>query len=138
MDKLALVLPGASDVPSQRLGSPSGIPAALGGDINSSGAVLFQTGVAWLLYIVVALAIAVMMWGGIQWITSSGDPEKLSAAKKKLTFAVIGLVIAISAFFIVRVIITILGGQTSGFQFGNAFGLSGQASSSAVLRSPSP
>lgn len=113
MDKLALNIPGASGQSSQKLASPSGIPAALSGDFSTSGAAAFQIGVAWLLYIVTALAIFMLMWGGIQWITSSGDPEKVASAKKKLTFAVVGLVISIGAFFIVRVILTILGANSS-------------------------
>ncbi len=111
MKELALNIPGASGQPAQKLASPSGIPSTLGGDFSTSGAALFQTGVSWLLYIATALAIFMLMWGGIQWITSSGDPEKVASAKKKLTFAIMGLVIAIGAFFIVRVIVTVLGGS---------------------------
>lgn len=109
--QLSLKIPGSSNEPSQTLVSPSGIPSTLTGDISNTGAVLFQTGISWLLYIATTLAIIMLMWGGIQWITSSGDPEKLSSAKRKLTFAIIGLVISLSAFFIVRVVITILGGD---------------------------
>lgn len=131
MNKLVLNLPGASGQATQKLASPSGLPAALGGDFSTSGVALFQTGVSLLLYIATALAILMLMWGGIQWITSSGDPEKLASAKKKLTFAVIGLVISIGAFFIVRVIITILGGNA-----GNLLNPATifNATSSAVLR----
>jgi hypothetical protein len=111
MKELALNIPGASGQPAQKLASPSGIPSSLGGDFSTSGAALIQTGISLLLYVATALAILMLMWGGIQWITSSGDPEKVAAAKKKITFAIVGLVIAIGAFFIVRVIVTVLGGS---------------------------
>lgn len=113
MDKLALNIPGSSIQPTQRLASPSGLPAALGGDFSTSGAALVQTGISWLLYVATALAILMLMWGGIQWIMSSGDPEKVASAKKKLTFAIIGLVVSVGAFFLVRVIVTILGGDSN-------------------------
>jgi hypothetical protein len=131
MDKLALNIPGSSTLPSQKLASPSGLPSALGGDFSSSGAALFQTGVSWLLYVATALAILMLMWGGIQWITSAGDPEKVASARKKLTFAVIGLVISVGAFFLVRVIVTVLGG--SGNDLLNPATLF-NATSSATLR----
>ena len=129
--KIALTLPGSTYAPAENLATPSGIPSSLGGDLSSSGALFFQTGVSWLLYIAATLAILMLMWGGIQWITSSGNPEKLASAKKKITLAIIGLVIALSAFFIVRVVITVLGGNSATFF---NFGAPNTATSSAILR----
>lgn len=131
MDKIALNIPGSSVQSTQKLASPSGLPAALGGEFSTSGAALFQTGISLLLYVATALAILMLMWGGIQWITSSGDPEKLAAAKRKLTFAIIGLVVSIGAFFIVRIILTVLGSNASNLlNPATIF----NATSSAVLR----
>lgn len=45
-----------------------------------------------------------MVHGGISWITSGGDKNKLQAARAKLTWAVGGLVVAFAAFFIVSII----------------------------------
>ncbi len=109
--KLTLKLPSSTFEPSQNLATPSGIPEGLSGDIGNSGAAFFQTGINLLLYAATALSIMMLMWGGIQWITSSGDPERLAAAKRKITFAIIGLVVSVGAFFIVRVIIIVLGGN---------------------------
>lgn len=38
------------------------------------------------------VALIFIIWSGIQIITANGDPEKLSGAKKTLTFAIIGFV----------------------------------------------
>lgn len=39
-----------------------------------------------------------LIWGGIDWITSEGDKEKLAKAQKKMLNAIIGIiVIAVSA-----------------------------------------
>ncbi len=44
-----------------------------------------------------AVALIFIIWSGIQLITANGDPEKISGAKKTLTFAIIGFVfIAVS------------------------------------------
>lgn len=50
------------------------------------------------------LALLFLIWGGIEWITSAGNKEKLQAAQKKIIYASIGLVISLSAFFIINVV----------------------------------
>lgn len=58
----------------------------------------------------IALAIAGMMAvlfvivGGIRYITAHGNEEQAEAAKKTLTHAIVGIVIIILAFVIIRVI----------------------------------
>jgi len=39
------------------------------------------------------LVFAFLVWGAIEWITSSGDKSKLEGARNKITNAVIGLII---------------------------------------------
>jgi ABC-type Fe3+ transport system permease subunit len=48
------------------------------------------------------LAIGFVLYGGISLITSSGDPDKASKARKTILNAVIGLVIAVVATTVVR------------------------------------
>lgn len=50
-----------------------------------------------LLRISILAAIAYMMYGGIKFITARGNSEKLSAARKTVEDALIGMVIAIVA-----------------------------------------
>ncbi len=40
--------------------------------------------------------------GGISWITSGGDKQKLEKARGTIVFAIIGLIISISAFTIIH------------------------------------
>lgn len=47
------------------------------------------------------LIVIYIVWAGIQWITSGGDKAKLTAARSKLTWAIIGLVVIFSSFFII-------------------------------------
>mgnify|MGYP001596891262 CR=1 FL=1 len=41
-----------------------------------------------------------LIWGAVQWISSGGDKEGLEKAKKKITGALVGLVILFSVFAI--------------------------------------
>ena len=50
-----------------------------------------------------------LIWGGIEWITSGGDKGKTESARNKITSAVIGLVILVSAWAIMLFVQQLLG-----------------------------
>ncbi len=52
--------------------------------------------------------LAMFFIGAFTIITAAGNPERIKQAQKTITFAVIGLVIIIASFLIVRLIATIL------------------------------
>jgi len=58
----------------------------------------------WVLIAVGILCVVFIIIGGIRYITSSGDPEKVKSAKNTILYALIGLVIAILANVIVQVV----------------------------------
>ena len=45
------------------------------------------------LVIAALLTLFYLIWGGIDWLTAEGDAEKLTAARKKLINAVVGLIL---------------------------------------------
>lgn len=55
----------------------------------------------------------VLMWGGFDYVTSQGVPEKLKSANAKITAGVIGFVLLVLSFLITRVLSYIFfgGGQ---------------------------
>lgn len=62
--------------------------------------------------VIVVGALAVLLflvWGGIDWLVSEGDKEKMSSAKGKITNAVIGLVILIAVWAIWNLILQFFG-----------------------------
>ena len=63
--------------------------------------------------IVGGISTIMIIVSGIFYLTSAGSPEKIKKAKDTLTYAIIGIVIAILAGGIVTEILTILGGSTS-------------------------
>ncbi len=84
-------------------------PGTLNPDIDPTK--IPQLGFSLLLYIAGALAIGYLMYGGIKWITSRGDKVAVESARRHIVAAVIGLVVVISAFFILQVVFRILGVQ---------------------------
>lgn len=55
------------------------------------------------------IALFLIIYAGYKFISSKGDPQAVDAAKKTLTYAIIGLVIIFLSFFIVQVIATVTG-----------------------------
>jgi len=84
----------------QQINPPSGIPS---GGLSNLRGILAN---ALLLFIIAGafLLVIYIVWAGIQWITSGGDKAKLTAARQKLTWAIIGFVVVLSSFFIMDTI----------------------------------
>ncbi|GAC1500698.1 MAG: hypothetical protein NVS1B10_04470 [Candidatus Saccharimonadales bacterium] len=55
--------------------------------------------------IIGALALLIIVLSGLRYITSAGDPEKTSRAKNGILYAVVGLIVAISAEAIVAFVV---------------------------------
>ena len=73
------------------------------------------TGIQTILIPLAGIALIIyLLSGGLQLMTSKGDPKAVEGAKQKITNAVIGIVIIFAAFWIVQVLIQFLGieGQT--------------------------
>jgi len=50
-----------------------------------------------LLFATSVVAVFFLIYGGIQYTVSQGQPDKLSSARRTLTYAIVGLVVAILA-----------------------------------------
>lgn len=51
-----------------------------------------------------SLATAFFVWGGVRYITSSGNPETLESAKKTILYSAIGLTICLAAFVLTNIV----------------------------------
>lgn len=83
-----------------------GVPDQLFGDGS-----IFTTIVNVLLFIIGAICVIMLIWGGIRYTTSGGNSASVTAAKNTILYAIIGLVIAFLAFAIVN---WVLGAVTPG------------------------
>jgi len=54
------------------------------------------------------ILLLVLIWGGYDFLLSGGNPEKVKKGKAKITTALIGFLLLVGSFFIVRVISSIL------------------------------
>lgn len=101
---LSLKLPGGpTDGPGQVITPSPGIPS--GGDIFS----ILSWVVNALTIVGVIAAIIFLILGGIKWITSSGDKEKLAGARSTILYSIIGLVVILLSVVIIQLIGGLLG-----------------------------
>jgi hypothetical protein len=57
------------------------------------------------MYIAGALAVLVIIFGGIRYITSTGDATRIKQAKDTIQYGIVGLVVVIMAYAIVNFVI---------------------------------
>jgi amino acid transporter len=50
-----------------------------------------------------------VLWGAFDWITSGGNKDKLQSAQKKISSALIGMVVLALSFFVIAVVGSIVG-----------------------------
>lgn len=62
-----------------------------------------------ILGVVGALALFYFVWGGIVWMTSAGNSERVKKGKDTIVWAVFGLVIIFLSYTITRFIFTAMG-----------------------------
>lgn len=58
----------------------------------------------WVMTIAGVLVFFFLLWGGIQYIFSQGNPKDAEAARRRITYAIIGLVVLILAFLVLQAI----------------------------------
>lgn len=58
------------------------------------------------------IVVVIVLWAGFKWMTSGGNEEKVTDAKKTLVSLVIGLAIMLSAYSIVTFVIKALTNAT--------------------------
>ncbi len=95
MDKLALTIDG------KPIPVPSGVPT---GGLFTTGENIIRAFIGLAFIIAVLMALAYLILGGIKVITAGGDQKQWAAAKQQILFAVIGLIIVLTAFLIISII----------------------------------
>jgi len=65
-----------------------------------------------LLGFVGVVSVIMIIWGGIMYSYSSGDPSKTQLAKRIIISAIIGLIFSLLAFVILNVVVTVAQGGT--------------------------
>jgi len=84
-----------------------GIPNPLGP--NSSFADLFVRIINWMAGIATTLAILMIVVGGIQYMISGGNEDKIKAARKTIQWALIGLIVVLMSWGLLNELLDLLG-----------------------------
>lgn len=75
-------------------------------NINASPDIL--TIIAWAYALIVGIsgfaAFVMIVWGGVQWMSSAGNPGAISDARNRITSALLGLLLVLGSFLILQVI----------------------------------
>ena len=66
---------------------------------------IFQTIVNIFLFVIGAIAVIMLVYGGIRYTVSGGDAKNVTAAKDTILYAIVGIVVAILAYAIVNFVI---------------------------------
>lgn len=73
---------------------------------------VFTTIVNVMLFLIGTLSVIMLIYGGIQYVISSGDAGKVNNAKNTILYAIVGLVVSVLAYAIVNFVIkNLAGGQ---------------------------
>lgn len=67
---------------------------------------VFQRIADFLIFLVGALSVIFLIIGGLRYVVSSGNSSQVESAKNTILYAIIGLIVAIAAFAIVRFVIS--------------------------------
>ena len=57
------------------------------------------------------ILLAYLVIAGYQWMTSQGDPKGLEQARNNILYALIGFIVLFSAYWVVKIVATVLGIQ---------------------------
>lgn len=82
------------------------LPSNPGGSLIESldDAILNLTN--WLLGFTIAISVVALIWGGLNYVSSSGDTQKAESAKKIIYYALMGVFIAGISYAIVNLVVT--------------------------------
>lgn len=66
-----------------------------------------------MLFLIGSLSVIMLIYGGVQYVLSSGDAGKVTKAKNTILYAIVGIVVAILAYAIVNFVISNVSGEGS-------------------------
>ncbi|MDR0591010.1 MAG: pilin [Candidatus Nomurabacteria bacterium] len=102
---LTTCLDGKNKINNADNGLDKGVQAGESGNTNSLPDII-KTVINVALFIIGALSVIMLIYGGIRYTTSAGDSSKITSAKHTIMYAIIGLVVALLAYAIVNFVVT--------------------------------
>lgn len=100
----ATCIPGVYDIIN---GAACGQGAGTSGTLFGEGGI-FTSIVNTALFIIGAVAVLMLIYGGIRYTISGGDEKSITTAKNTILYAVVGIVVAVLAYAIINFVLTSL------------------------------
>lgn len=108
---LLLVVVSASNSAALSGGVQGGMNAARGDNLPDTifgDAGVFNTVVNTLLFVVGAVAVIMIIYGGFRYIISGGKAESVTSAKNTILYAIVGIIIALLSYAILNFVVNSL------------------------------
>ena len=109
-DLLTLTIPGYGNI-----SAPDDVPT---GGI-SQGSEIIQLLLTLVFITAIVVALFMLIYSGLQYIQSGGDKQKIEAARHRIVFTIIGLVVVFLSFMIVNMVGYFFGINLLGFSANN-------------------
>jgi len=106
MKYLALTLPGGVEIVP-----PANVPSGGFGDGSGTGNQILGNALQVSFFIAIILALFFIVFAGVQWIGSRGDKQKLEAARNRLIYSIIGLVVVFLSVTIINLFLFFFGAE---------------------------
>lgn len=90
----------------------SNVPGTLFGNAG-----IVTTIINTLLFLVGGLAVIMIIFGGLRYVTSAGNSSAVTAAKNTILYAIVGLIVAFLAFAAVNFVLGSVGAGATGGEF---------------------
>jgi len=106
MTSHAVFAAGISGANSTQASSGANAAAPTGSPTSLTG--LFQTITNVIIYVVGAIAVIMLVVGGLQYVLSNGDSKRVEGAKNTILYSIIGIVVAVLGYAIVQFVFSSL------------------------------
>lgn len=104
VNALAMCIPGLYDIANGvACAQPTGSNGVLFGPTG-----IFTSIVNTSLFVIGAIAVLMLIYGGIRYTISGGDEKAITAAKNTILYAIVGIVVAVLAFAIINFVLSSL------------------------------
>lgn len=110
---LLLIFTALGGVASAQLISSGDVPSSIAGATGGEGSfrVLILNIVNFFLLFLGLIAVIMIIYGGITYVTAAGNQESIEKAKKIIMYAIVGIIIVMISFALVS---TVIGGAGQG------------------------
>lgn len=100
-------IPSSGTQPTIQIKGPTEIPIGgltrSGPEGTTTAQEIIRNGIIILIISAILLSLAFLIIGGIQWTMSGGEKSKIDAARRKIIYAIVGLIVVFLSFFIISI-----------------------------------